>query len=380
MAQNFVYLDNSATTQPCKTAKEELNKCLNETWGNPSSLHILGVNSEILVSETREAIAKLLGCKPSEIYFTSGGTESNNISIIGVANAKKRLGKKIVTTKIEHSSVLQTCKYLESNGFEVVYLQPNKNGTVDISEFEKAIDQNTILVSAMLVNNETGAVLPVKEIKSIINKKNSPALLHCDCVQAFGKLKVSVKELNADLISASSHKIHGTKGTGILYKSEKVNINPIIFGGGQEKNIRPGTEGVPGIAALYGALEELTIEKSFEKVLKLNRLLREKLLNIEGIQINSSKSTLPYILNFSVLGYRSETLLHFLESKGIYVSSGSACSKGAGSYVLNAMGLPKSAVDSALRISFSRYNGLEDIEFLVSALEEAKLKLRKNKI
>lgn len=379
MAQNFVYLDNSATTKPCETSKARLNECVNNNWGNPSSLHILGVNAEILMSEARKETAKKLRCKDSEIFFTGGGTESNNIAIIGTADAKKRLGKKIVTTAIEHSSVLEACKSLENNGFQVVYLKPNKNGTVDIEEFSKAIDEDTILVSTMLVNNETGAILPVEKIKQIINQKNSPAVLHCDCVQAFGKINISAKYLKADLISVSAHKIHGLKGTGVLYKSEKVHISPITFGGGQEKDIRPGTEGLPGISAMLGALEELTIEQSFQKVLKLNRNLRNLLLDLNGVVINSDENCLPYILNISVLGYRSETLLHFLESRGVYVSSGSACSKGKGSYVLNEMGLNREAVDSALRISFSRYNSQEDIEYFVEVLKEAQAKLRRSK-
>lgn len=380
MNQDFVYLDSSATTLPCEKAKQKLNECLDNNWGNPSSLHLLGVNSEILLSDTRVAVAKMLGCGADEIYFTSGGTESNNLAIIGVAEAKKRVGNKIITTEIEHSSVLETCKYLESKGFKVVYLKPNEQGTVDILEFEKQIDESTILVSSMLINNETGAILPVEKIKSIIKQKNSPALLHCDCVQGFGKIKISVKNLKADLISISAHKIHGIKGTGVLYKDKNVNINPIIFGGGQEKNIRSGTEGVPGVAAMLGALAELNIEKNYQKVLNLNAELRKRLSEVGDVLINSPDSALPYILNFSVLGYRSETLLHFLENEGIYVSSGSACSKGKGSYVLNAMGLSKSRVDSALRISFSRYNSSTDIEKLVTAINNAKLRLRKSKI
>ena len=375
MEQNFVYLDNSATTKPCDSAIKKLNTALIENWGNPSSLHTHGVNAEIAVSDVRDAVAKMLGCKQKEIYFTSGGTEANNIAIFGAARAMQRRGKKIITTAVEHSSVLEPFKALGEEGFEVVYIKPNFDGNISIESFENAIDKDTVLVSSMLVNNETGAIFPVEKIKKIITDKGSPALLHCDCVQAFGKIPVTVKGLGADLITLSAHKIHGIKGTGVLYKSEKANIRTTVFGGGQESGLRSGTEAVPGIAALGGALEEITVEKSYQKVLQLNLLMKKLLGEIDGIVFNSPENALPYILNISVPGYRSETLLHFLEREGVFVSSGSACSKGQGSYVLNEMRLSRPTVDSALRISFSKDNTEQDVIQFVDALKKAKQKL-----
>lgn len=379
MAEDFVYLDNSATTKPCDRAVSYMTECAKNNWGNPSSLHICGINAEVAVENARQTAAKLLGVSEDEIYFTSGGTESNNIAVLGAVHAKKRLGKKCVTTAIEHPSVLEAFKQLESEGFSVVYLKPDENGTVPLCEFKSAIDQDTVLVSSMLVNNETGAVLPVCEIKKIIKQNGSNALLHCDCVQAFGKTEISAKRLGVDLVSASAHKIHGVKGTGILFVDRNARINPTVFGGGQEKGLRSGTENTVGIAALLGAMEEININSDFEKVSKLNGYLREKLRQTEDIEINSSADCLPYILNFSVLGYRSEILLHYLESMGVYVSSGSACAKGNGSYVLNAMGLSSQRVDSALRVSFSKDNTFSDIDALINAVISAKQKLKKSK-
>lgn len=372
----MIYLDNSATTKPCQQSINRINDALCENWGNPSSLYELGLNSELILDDTRKSVAKLIGCKSEEVYFTSGGTEANNLAIIGTATAKAKVGKRIVTTTIEHASVLEAVKHLEGLGFEVVRIKPDKQGFLKIDEFKAAINENTILVSVMLVNNETGCIFPVDEISNIIKQKSSHAVLHCDCVQAFGKMPLNVKKLGVDLLTASGHKIHGPKGVGILYKSERLHINPIIFGGNQEKGLRSGTEAVPLIAGLLGALEEINIGGSLPQIAKLHDYAFDKLSKLENVVINSPTiNHLPYIINFSVKNIRSETVLHFLESEGIYVSSGSACSKGKGSYVLNEMGLDAKIIDSAIRISFSKNNTFDDIDTLCEKIVLAQNKL-----
>ncbi len=377
----FIYLDNSATTKPCDSAISETISALKDNWGNPSSLYSHGINAEILINNTREKISRLLNCRDDEIFFTGSGTEANNLCIKGVCEKQKRRGNKIITTSIEHPSVLNTCDELTKQGFEVVKIKPEKDGNIDIEKIKQAIDQNTILVSIMLVNNETGCILPVSEISQFIKEQKLNTILHSDCVQAFGKLNIDVNKLGADLITASAHKIHGPKGIGFLYKSKNTNISPIIFGGNQEKGLRSGTEPVPMIAGLNGALIELDIDKSFDKVSKLHKYAVEKFSQIEGCVINSPiENSLPYIINVSILGYRSETLLHWLESRNIFVSSGSACSKGKGSHVLNEMGLSPKIIDSALRISFSKNNTTSDVDALISAIIDATNKLRKSKV
>ncbi|MBQ0084397.1 MAG: cysteine desulfurase [Clostridiales bacterium] len=376
--ENTVYFDNSATTKPCATAIKYINEALTVNWGNPSSLHTLGISAEDELNKTRECVASLLSCRSDEIFFTSGGTESNNLAILGAALSRKKRGNRIVTTAVEHPSVLQTVKLLEEFGFEVIRLHTNLSGKVSEDDIKSAIDKNTILVSIMLVNNETGAVQPIKTAADAIKESSAPALLHCDAVQAFGKLSINPAKLGIDLLSASGHKIHASKGVGILYKKKGVNIKTLIGGGGQEKGLRSGTEGVVQIAGLRGAIEEIgNIEENFKKISTLNSYAREKLLKSGLIKINSPADALPYLLNISVLGYRSETLLHFLDSKGIFVSSGSACAKGEKSYVLTELGLSAKEIDSALRISFSRFNKTEEIDILCKALEQACNTIRK---
>lgn len=376
--QPIVYLDNSSTTKPCQKALENINRALTENWGNPSSLHLLGLNAELEVSDARSAVAKFLRCKREEIVFTSSGTEANNTAIIGAAHKNAKRGKRIITTSIEHPSVLETVKRLEAEGFEVIYLRPDQNGSIPINQIENSITADTILVSMMLVNNETGSILPVKETAEILHAKNPYALMHCDAVQAFGKLPFTADSIGADLISASGHKIHGPKGIGFLYIKKGVHIPALLTGGGQESGMRSSTEPVPLIAGLFGALQELPdIKKQLEKQRELWQYASEQLKANGFTQINSPEDCLPYILNVSILGYRSETLLHFLENKNIFVSSGSACAKGEGSYVLREMGFDRNRTDSALRISFSRNNTKEDVDLLTQALKEATQKLRK---
>lgn len=378
--QPEIYLDNSSTTKPCQTAITNIDKALIENWGNPSSLHRLGFDAETIISQTKEAVADLLGCSDSEIFFTGSGTEANNLCIRGAAESLKRRGNKIITTSVEHPSVLNTCKYLEQNGFEVIFVKPEADGKIDAEKIINEIDSKTILVSIMLVNNETGCIFPVKKIAQALKEKNSFAIMHSDCVQAFGKLNIDVLDLGVDLLSASAHKIHGPKGLGFVYKSKKVNLKPIIYGGNQEGGLRSGTEPVPLIAGLLGAIKELDINGSYQKITDINRYAKTVLSEkCEAIINSPNDDYLPYIINISVPGYRSETLLHFLEDKNIFISSGSACSKGKGSHVLNEMGLSKELVDSALRISLSRYNEAKDIDALVLALTDAKASLCKKK-
>lgn len=374
----MVYLDNSSTTQPCKEAISAVNGALCENWANPSSLYGFGVDAETAVQNARKVISKRLCCRDDEIVFTSCGSESNNTAIFGGAYKNIKRGRKIVTTAIEHPSVLEPMKRLESEGFEVVYLKPDKSGKISESDLESAIDEKTALVSIMLVNNETGAIMPVSAAARIIKEKNSPALLHCDAVQAFGKLPFNVINLGVDMLSISGHKIHAPKGVGALYIKKGVVIRPFLLGGGQEKGMRSGTENVPFICGMGAAATALgNIENNLKKISELQDYAKSELEKTGVVTVNSPIDALPYILNISVLGYRSETLLHFLEKDGIFVSSGSACSKGAGSHVLNAMGLDSKRVDSALRISFSRFNCREDVDALVSAIVNATGILRK---
>ena len=374
--EHIAYLDNSSTTKPSKKSVEFITRALELNWGNPSSLHRIGMEAEIALNDARECIAHTVNARADEIFFTGSGTEANNTALLSALKAKSR-GGRIITTAIEHPSVLETVKRLEENGFEVVYLKPDCNGIIPLTELENAITDNTLLVSMMLVNNETGAIQPVKEAVALTKRIAPLALIHCDAVQGYGKLAVNVKQLGVDLLSASGHKIHGPKGIGFLYCKKGVHISPLITGGGQERGMRSGTESLPLIMGLMGAAEELPKPETQLKIRQeLFDYTRDRLLKI-GAVINSPEGCLPYILNASLVGYRSETLLHFLEGRNVFVSSGSACAKGHGSYVLNEMGLDRKRTDSALRISFSRYNTKEDTDMLISALEEAKKQLRK---
>ncbi len=371
-----IYLDNSATTKPSKKAIENATYAMETLWGNPSSLYIKGFEAEKLVTRAREGVARVLSAKAEEIFFTSCGTEANNTAIFGAVEKLKKRGNRIVVSSIEHPSVLEPARELERRGFQVVYLPVNSEGKVTEEALREAINEKTILVSLMAVNNETGAIQPIDKVKGIINAVGSPALFHCDAVQAFGKKQIDVNKLGVDLLTLSGHKIHAPKGIGVLYKKKGVTIPPYLFGGGQEKGFRSGTEAVPLIYALLGAVEELrdVPECAMDS---LWGYAKEKLAELEGVVINSPADALPYIMNISVLGYRSETLLHFLEAEGIYVSSGSACSKGAQSGVLSAMGISRDRADSALRISFSKHTTAEDIDEFCRCIRKAQGKLKR---
>ncbi len=368
----MVYFDNSATTKVCKKSAEKALYLMTEGFGNPSSVHSLGVDAEGEMENARKIIAKRLSCNPSEITFTSCGTEANNLAIFGAVSKNKRLGKKIVTTCVEHPSVLNAMKHLENEGYEVIYLPVDKEGCVLAKDIENAIDKNTILVSIMLVNNETGAIMPVKSARDAIFKKNSPALLHCDCVQAFGKIDFAPATLGADLISISGHKVHAPKGIGALYIKKGIKINPQMLGGGQEKGLRSGTEAVELIGAFGEAVKELpTVDIAEKYISNINKRLREGIKSIDGFFINSGENASPYILNVSTEKIPSEVMIRFLESKGIFVSGGSACSKGARSHVLLAQGVSPKRIDCAIRISMCSDNTMEEAELLLDALKEA---------
>ncbi len=365
------YLDNSATTKPCKGAREKMLLAIDECWGNPSSLHAKGIDADMLLLSARRSVAKALSADEKEIVFTSGGTESNNLAILGAARAMKRKGNKIITSAVEHPSVLKCFERLESEGFEKVLIPTDKNGLIDIKKLEEEIDDKTILVSIMAVNNEVGTIQPVESIKSIIKRKGSSALFHIDAVQAFGKIPLNAKKLGADLMSISSHKIHGPKGAGALFIKSGTKLTPNSLGGGQERDIRPGTEPMVAIAGFFGAVEELNVKKSLAEVTALRDGFINKLLTIDGVTVNSPENALPYIVNLSLEGLRSETVLNLLSSMGICVSSGSACAKGHKSYVLTAMGLSDRQIDSSLRVSLSRLTTEEELDYFIEGVKKA---------
>ena len=366
-----IYLDNSATTRVCEEAAAKAAEMMTKNYGNPSSLHAMGFRAEQELRAAREAVADQLGAKPEEIYFTSGGTESNNIALFGAAHARKKRGNRIVTTQVEHPSVLNAVKKLEQEGFEVVRLKPDKQGKIDPEAVREAVTPETILVSIMAVNNEVGSILPVEAAADAIEEKRAPALLHIDAVQAFGKLPMRVRRLRTDLMSVSAHKIHGPKGVGALFVRSGTHIEPLTYGGGQEKDMRPGTESMPLIAAFGAAVRALPdTEAELTVMRKMNGFLRSELAKLPGITVNSPEDALPYILNFSAGGVRAETMLHFLSERGIYVSSGSACSKGRASHVLTAMNLPRERIASALRLSFCRFNTEEEMQKFAAALSD----------
>ena len=367
------YLDNSATTLCSPSAANAALEAMTVNYGNPSSLHKMGIKAEEYLRLARRNILSSLGVTPAEIFFTSGGTEANNIAVLGAARALKKRGRRIVTTAIEHPSVYNCAKQLENEGFEVIFLQPDEEGTVSPQAVYDAVNSDTVLVSMMYVNNETGAFLPVQDVKTAIERANSPALFHCDAVQAFGKIPIKAKKLGIDLLSASGHKIHSLKGSGFLYVRNCARIVSPVYGGGQESGIRSGTQNTPGIAALSVAVNEAFdgLDRNYELVSRLNLQLKNALSAMECVKINSPENSLPFILSFSVCGVRSEILLHSLEASGVYVSSGSACSKGKKSGVLSAMGLSDERIDSAIRVSFSKYNTADDVDLLVKALNDA---------
>ena len=367
-----VYLDNASTTKPCAEAVQSAISAMTQTYGNPSSLHKAGLEAQLVVDGARKSVADSIGADKDEIYFTSGATESNNLALRGIAGAYGKRKKKIVISSVEHASVAETAKVLENSGFEVVRVKPREDGKFYTDDFLSACDRSTCLLSVMYVNNETGFVLPVGEIFKAVKKKYPEVITHCDCVQAYMKLPVKVRNLSADLISLSGHKVHAVKGTGAVYIRKGVRTVPVITGGKQEKGVRSGTESVPLIASFGTAVEKLSadIGDRYKRVSALKAHLLGRLSEIDGIEVNSPSDASPYIVNISVCGKRSEIMLHFLESRGIYVSSGSACSKGQQSGVLQEFGITGKRADSALRISMTAETNEQELDLFVSAIKE----------
>jgi len=367
-----IYFDNSSTTKVCREAADKVMELMTENYGNPSSLHSMGFRAERELTTARSTVAQQIGARDEEIFFTSGGTESNNLALFGAAHARRKRGNRIVSTEIEHHSVLNTLQELEREGFEVVLLKPDHTGNIPEEAIREAITPDTILVSMMCVNNEVGSILPIQVVPQAIQAAGAPALFHVDAVQAFGKLPLRPEKSKIDLMSMSAHKIHGPKGVGALYVRKGVHINPHSFGGGQESNIRPGTEALELIAGFAEAVRQLPeTEQELARMRKLNHYCRERLSELDGAIIHSTEQGLPYILSFAAGKVRSETLLHYLSEHEIYVSSGSACSKGKPSHVLAAMNLPRDVIDSTLRLSFSRYNTEEEVDRFVEVLKQA---------
>lgn len=372
------YLDNSATTKPCEQALKKAMQIASECYGNPSSLHFLGFEAKKELEKARKSVADFLGVNEGEIYFTSGGTASNMTAVLGLASAKRREGKKIITSKIEHPSVIKNFELLGEQGFKPVFLEPDRNGKISLDDLYNAIDEDTILVSLMAVNNEVGSIQNFDKVKQIIKAKNSNALYHCDAVQAFGKIKINPAKAGIDLMSMSAHKIHGLKGSGALYVSKNVKIKPAIVGGGQESGLVSGTEAMPSICAFGEAVKNIgSVEENLKKVEALRDSFLEKISALDYIFVNSPKDALPYILNISVKGVPSQVMLNALSSEGICVSAGSACSKGHRSGVLSSMKLEAARIDSALRISLSKYTEEKEMDLLFDAVVRTANRIRR---
>ena len=369
------YLDNSATTRCSDRAFALIQKVLLEDYGNPSSLHMKGVEAERYVKAAREKIAKTLKVTEKEIIFTSGGTESNNLAILGTAFANRRAGNRIITTAVEHASVANPMKFLEEEGFEVIYLPVDENGVISLKDLEEALSDQTILVSLMHVNNEIGAVEPVEEAAALVHEKCPKALVHVDAIQSYGKFRIYPKKSGIDLLSVSGHKIHGPKGSGFLYVKEKTKIKPIIYGGGQQNGMRSGTENVPGIAGLGEAAAEIyeDFKEKQDRLYALKERFIQAVTTIPGVSVNgkTGRDSAPHIVSVSVEGVRAEVLLHSLEDKQIYVSSGSACSsnKPAVSRTLKGIGLKQNFLDSTVRFSFSVHTTEEEIDYAADVLK-----------
>ncbi len=371
-----VYLDNSATTKVFPEVAELMTRILTEDYGNPSSLHFKGVEAEKYLKEAKARIAKTLKAEEKEIIFTSCGTESDNIALIGTALANHRAGKHIITTCIEHPAILETCHFLEEQGFEVTYLPVDRYGCASLEALEEAIRPDTILVSMMHTNNEIGALQPIAEAGALIKKKNPNTLFHVDAVQGYGKARIYPKKMNIDLLSVSGHKIHATKGIGFLYMRDKVKVRPILFGGGQQKGMRPGTENVAAIAGM-GLAAQMVYEhfdEDMDRMYALRDDFVSQLQEIPDITINgkSGRETAPHVISASIAGIRAEVLLHALEDRGICVSSGSACASNHPqlSGTLQAIGVKKELLDSTLRFSLSVFTTEEELDYTIQVLKE----------
>lgn len=378
-----VYLDNSATTQAFPEVGEIVKEVMCNYYGNPSSMHLKGVEAERYIKEAVEIISKNLKCSAKEIIFTSGGTESDNMALMGVAEANCRQGKHIISTSIEHHAITETLEHLEKQGYEITYLPVDSNGVISLSDLEEAIRPDTILVSIMHTNNEIGSLQPIAEAGEQIKRKNPRTIFHTDAVQGYGKFRIIPKKCNIDLMSVSAHKIHGPKGVGFIYISEKTKINPIIFGGGQQRAMRSGTENVPGIAGMAKAVELCykKLDSDIDRLYELKEYFISKITNIDGISINGAlgRKSAPHIISASIKGVRAEVFLHALEDKGIYVSSGSACATNRPeiSSTLKAIGTPNELLDSTIRFSMSIHTKKEELDYTIACMEEILPVLRK---
>lgn len=373
------YFDNAATTAVFPEVKDLMVRLLEADYGNPSSLHMKGVEAENYIKTARQQIAAEIKCQEKELIFTSGGTESNNLAIIGAALAHRRSGKHIITSNIEHASVSATMDFLTKEGFEVTQIGVDEQGFFDLEELKNALREDTILVSTMYVNNEIGTIEPIEEISKIIKAYNPAILYHVDAIQAFGKLRFSPKKLGVDLMSFSGHKIHGPKGSGALYVRDKVLLRPIIYGGGQQKEMRSGTENVPAIAGM-GLATKLMYEEHDSKMDKLRALKQAFIDKVTAFdEVYSNSGDAPHIASISFTGVRSEVMLHALEEREIYVSAGSACSSNKPhiSNVLQAIGLPKERLESTLRFSFCENNTMEQVDYAIEVIGQLLPMLRR---
>ena len=408
MEQKEIYLDNSATTRPYPEVADAMARIMTEDYGNPSSLHMLGVNAEKYLTKATEILAGTLKCKPGEILYTSGGTESDNMALLGVAHARRRAGKHIITTHIEHPAVLEPCAFLEKEGYEISYLGTDASGRIDTDELGALIRPDTILVSVMHTNNEIGSLQPIEAAGSLIKKKNPDCIFHVDAVQGYAKDAIIPKRSGIDLMSVSAHKFHGPRGVGFLYIKDKTRIDPIIFGGGQQRGMRSGTENVAGIygMALAAQMSYRDLDADLRRMYGLKKQFTEELISVEGVSVNGIPSLLlggddvsiaqldtdtddmaairealgaPHIISASFEGVRSEVLLHALEEKGIYVSAGSACATNRPhvSSTLTAIGLKKDLLDSTIRFSMSTSTTREELEYTLSVLRELLPTLRR---
>ena len=373
-----IYLDNSATTKVCRESAEATMTMLTENYGNPSSLHSKGVQASKALENAREITANALSCSKDEIFFTTSGTTANNTAILGAVNANRRKGNRIITTSLEHPSVNECMKKLEEQGFEVIRLKPDANGAFSPSELMNAINSKTILISVMAVNNEIGTINPINQLKTAAKRVNSDALIHVDAIQAFGKMPLNPSKSGIDLMTISSHKIHGPKGAGALYIRKGVKIHPHVVGGGQEKGIFSGTEALPAIVGFGAAIKALpSITSELADIRNLRDYFVREVTKIGGVHINSPADALPFIINLSVLGVPSQTIVNSLSEYGIYVSAGSACKKGHRSEVLTAIGLDGKRIDSAIRISLSRYTTRQDLDEVVKAIDKIVVRIRR---
>ncbi len=371
-------MDNSSTTKPSEASIKKAKEMMAYIYGNPSSLHRLGFEAKKELDAARKSISDMLSTSADEIYFTPGGTTANMTAILASARARKRDGNKVICSALEHPSVMKNFELLKDFGYDLLIIKPDSQGKIDLDKLYNAVDDKTILVSCMAVNNEIGSIQPIDKIKKLIKDKKSNAYFHCDAVQAFCKIDIKPKKLGIDMMSISAHKIHGIKGAGALYLDNKIHLSPVICGGGQEKGLVSGTEAMPAIAAFGAAVKDVgNLDDNFEHVSMLRLHLLEGLKNLEYVSINSLDDAIPYIVNISVRGVPSQVMLNALSADEIFVSAGSACSKGHRSEVLKAMNLSSERIDSAIRISFSKDNTIEDIDALLKSIDKTARRVRR---